>query len=200
MGALALAGLAAQAKPVLSASSAALLVGDSVVYTISDDKATEGFNPGLGYLADLTLAYDSAVLQFSAASALTLSDPNFNVFTATDIGSQINVNLLVGNFGASAADPMTYVTALADVPPGLVQLFTLTFTAIHANSSSLVELAFPANGAYGVEIVAARLLDTSKFVVQQGGGTVPEPTTWPLLLAAGWLAPAVARRVARRAR
>ena len=86
------------------------------------------------------------------------------------------------------------------MPPGLVQLFTLTFTAIHANSSSLVELAFPDSGAYGVEIFTARLLDTSKFVVQQGRGTVPEPTTWPLLLAAGWLAPAVARRAAHRAR
>lgn len=187
-----LLGGTAAAMPVVQGPAGAVAVNDTVVFTLSDDTPTDGFNTAADvYLSDFSFSYDAGALRYVQSDAVLAGSTLFgNPVLPGDPDP-------AGTFGAQFIGPSSITPAAG------ATLFTVTFQALTATGAggTSLNLSSPPFGAYG-DAVSGGVGDPSAFAPTTGSvviSSVPEPDAWAMLLLGGALVAGLGRSRARRA-
>ena len=184
----ALAGLllvagTATAAPVITGPAGVAMVGDNLVYTVSDNNPADGVDTATGfYAADFSFDYDKLVMQYLLATAMPVL-----FLTAPDLG--------MGD-----PDPAGLLTtqAVAFTVPAAGDLFTITFLALAPSTGTEVRFRVTDGGAYGSSPAITGFIGKVTLPISPSN-IVPEPEGWALALLAGAIAAGFTRRSRRPA-
>ena len=186
----ALAGLllvagAATAAPMITGPAGVAMVGDNLVYTVSDNNPADGVDTGgTGlYAADFSFDYDPLVMQYLLATAMP-----------------VLYQLTAPNLAANDPDPAGQLTTqvLALTVPAAGDLFTITFLALAPSTGTAVRFGVPDGGAYGSSPANIGFIGKVTLPISPSN-IVPEPEGWALALLAGGIAAGFTRRSRRPA-
>ena len=185
----ALAGLllvagTATAVPVITGPAGVAMVGDNLVYTVSDNNPADGVDIGTGfYAADFSFDYDPLVMQYLLVTQVALLD----LLVAPDLG--------LGD-----PDPAGLLTtqAVAFTVPAAGDLFTITFLALAPSTGTEVRFRVTDGGVYGSSGAITGFIDKVTLPISPSN-IVPEPEGWALALLAGAIAAGFTRRSRRPA-
>ena len=185
----ALAGLllvagTATAVPVITGPAGVAMVGDNLVYTVSDNNPADGVDIGTGfYAADFSFDYDPLVMQYLLATAM----PVLDLLVAPDLG--------LGD-----PDPAGLLTtqAVAFTVPAAGDLFTITFLARAPSTGTEVRFRVADGGVYGSSGAITGFINKVTLPISPSN-IVPEPEGWALALLAGAIAAGFTRRSRRPA-
>ncbi len=184
LAALLLVAGTATAVPVIQGPAGVAMVGDNLVYTVSDNNPADGVDIGTGfYAADFQFDYNPLVMRYLLATAM----PVLDLLVAPDLG--------LGD-----PDPAGLLTtqAVAFTLPAAGDLFTITFLALAPSTGAEVRFRVADGGVYGSSGLVTGVLNTVTLPISPAVA-VPEPEGWALTLLAGGLAAGFTRRSRRPA-
>ena len=174
----------ATALPVIQGPAGVAMVGDNLVYTVSDNNPADGVDIGTGfYAADFSFDYDPLVMQYLLVTQVALLD----LLVAPDLG--------LGD-----PDPAGLLTtqAVAFTVPAAGDLFTITFLARAPSTAAEVRFRVADGGVYGSSGAITGFINKVTLPISPSN-IVPEPEGWALALLAGAIAAGFTRRSRRPA-
>jgi len=172
----AMAMQSAGAAPVVMANALSYTVGDTVTFTVHDDRVEDGQDLGF-YLADMSFIWDTSVLKILGQPLTLVGD----LAALQSGGGFVSVGAAGYDGAPDATNSGLYAVSMLTDPPaasGDVTLFTLAFEALQASTGSTLAVSPVVGGSYGATGDFAR--SSSAPITVTGGGTVPEPGTWAL--------------------
>lgn len=164
---------AANAAPVVQASSSSYTVGQTVTFSVHDNAVQDGQDAGY-YLADISFTWDPLLFSI-APQPLTLSSTVAGLAFAS-VGAD--------GFGGApdATNTGNYLVSMLTDPPaasGDVELFSLNFVALKPSTSATLGVGPMNGGSYGPTGNTFGGSSSGPITLLPGAA-IPEPGAWAL--------------------